>query len=201
MSDTPLHFATKFAAVECVQLLLTYSCDEGPNRVSLKTNIVNKMDKRADEVICERKGDEAVKRKIAELFENQYYVPMIRTDDKVMIGKPIKNFTPSKDTAAVAGPTSPENALKLFKHLKSPARKNADSSVRLCDAFKGYERDASKKCKEIGVPWAEYWQFLDATIDLVSDDGLTALEQHLRKKFNVSACHCNAYQMWLKLPL
>lgn len=177
-SETPLHFASKFGAHDCVKLLLSHP--------TCNTDKVNAQGKKAAEIICERKGDHATNANIAQLFENQYYVPVMRTDDEVIVSHPIKGFTPNKNTAALAGPTSPELANKLFKYLKSPVDKKSPASVRLRDSVKGLERDASNKCKEIGVQWTEYWEFLDARIDLASDEGLAAMEQHLRKISGVS---------------
>ena len=174
-----MHFASKFGAVNSVELLLSYPyCD---------ITKVNKQEKRACEVVCERKGDEAVRNKIRCLFENQYYVQMIRDGDNVLIEKPSRGFTPNKNIAAVAGPTSPEVADAIFKYLRSPARKTMPQTlVRLSDSFKGYERDASLKCREYGVQWLEYWPFLGMSVDLTSEEGFQTLESHFKKIYEVS---------------
>lgn len=36
--------------------------------------------------------------------------------------------------------------------------------------------------RELGHPWAEYWDFLDSFTDLSSADGLRKLEEYLNKK-------------------
>lgn len=36
--------------------------------------------------------------------------------------------------------------------------------------------------REMGHPWAEYWDFLDSFLDLSSNEGLRKLEEYLSRK-------------------
>ncbi|KAI1301939.1 Ankyrin repeat and LEM domain-containing protein 2 [Halotydeus destructor] len=174
--DTPLHFACKFGAEECLDVLLSYpQCD---------TEKINKLGKKAIESICERKGDNQTKERMLKLFENRYFVPVIREDDGTpKILPPCRDITspqsPIQSPTAYAGPMSPQQAEDFYGFLKSPVRKFKSHAIILSDHDKGVERVARAECRKIGVRWAEFWPFLDSCLDLASVEGLTVLEKHL----------------------
>lgn len=141
------------------------------------------MDKTALEAICERKGDADTKQIITTLFKKRIYVPLLRVEENVSVGEPSLNKDPR--TAANAGPMSPEQAQSLSVFLRSPARNSEISHIRLSDPLKGVERIARRKCSEMGINWSEWWPFLDAAIDLRSQQGLELLENHFRKVVSV----------------
>lgn len=171
--DTPLHFASKFASVDCVKLLLSY-----PQCV---VNQANKLGMTPAQVICDRKRDEAEKKKQLEiLFESIYYIPIMRTDDSVKVGPPQEKVD-SPDVKAVAGPLSPQLAQEMYKFLKSPDRKSPFAHIRLTDSQKGVEKMARAKCRQMNVRWVEYWPFLNFDVDLATKQGLDLLERHFEK--------------------
>lgn len=145
---------------------------------------MNKCLKTAHQVICERKSDASAKAQIELLFEPQLFIPVIRTDELIRVGRPEdqSRLKEESNVQAVAGPLSPPQAKDLFQYLRSPHRKGASADVRLSDQTKGVERMARTKCREMGVDWAEWWPFLDSKVDLSSPRGLQLFEQHLRKQ-------------------
>lgn len=172
--DTPLHFACKFGSVSCVRVLLSHKeCDRTK---------VNKLAKTAGQVICERKTDSSAKIQIEQLFQQQLYIPVIRTDDCIRVGRPedLVHLGQEANVQAVAGPLSPPQAQDLFQYLRSPHRTGTSAEVRLSDQSKGVERMARVKCREMGVEWVELWPFLNCNLDLSSPRGLHLLEQHLQ---------------------
>ena len=135
-------------------------------------------------MICERKPDSGIRVQIDLLFEQRFYIPVIRTDDCIRVGRPEDHVHLDEETnvQAVAGPLSPPQAQDLFQYLRSPHRKGASADVRLSDQSKGVERMARVKCREMGVEWAEWWPFLNCNADLSSPSGLQLLEQHLKTR-------------------
>ena len=140
------------------------------------------MGKTAHEAICERKTDANLRSQIELLFEQQLFIPIIRTDDSIRVGAPKHQqlLVQEENVRAAAGPLSPPQARDLFQYLKSPHRKGASADVRLTDHSKGVERMARKKCREMGVDWVEWWPFLQRNVDLSSLRGLELLEHHFK---------------------
>lgn len=173
--ETPLHFAAKFGAYSAVKVLLSFKeCD-----ISKR----NKFDQTAEETICERKhqDNKQLKDKIKLLFESRLFIPVIRTDDSVKLGRPTE-FLEGDDIEAVAGPMSPPQAKQMFHLLKSPDRKSPHTEARLSDSKKGIELMARVTCRQMGVDWVESWPFLNTKVDLASKKGLILMEQHLKKQ-------------------
>lgn len=171
--ETPLHFAAKFGAYSAAKVLLSFKeCD---------TQKKNKFGMKADQVICERKHqtNKELKDKIKLLFESRLFIPVIRTDDSVTVGRPTDSCE-GDDIEALAGPMSPPQAQEMFKLLKSPDRRNPQVEARLSDSKKGIERMARLTCRDMGVDWKEWWPFLQTKVDLSSIKGLKLLEQHLK---------------------
>ena len=154
------------------------------------TEKVNRNGQKASQIICERKGDARIKEEIRKRFESRHYVPLIRDDFKAQIGKPYKISTAepeiSGEVAALAGPMSPEQAQKLYDKLKSPLKCTpSQRKIRLTDSRKGLERIARNLCKEMDINFVEYWNFLNTSVDLRSEQGLQLLESHLRNVYYV----------------
>ncbi|XP_071488521.1 uncharacterized protein [Diadema antillarum] len=199
--ETPLHFASKFGYVECVQLLLEHpTCNK---------RVANKYGQTACEIVCTRyKGAdrENVKSKITELLDDHFYVPVWRAvDDSVpaVVGEPwspdvlesqsallsqqVKGspIEASLSLRALAGPMSPSEAADFHRDWKTPpsSSKKRAAAVRRGDSEKGIERLGRDLAYTRKVPWLEYWLFLDDFVDLASAEGLEMLEQHLKDKY------------------
>lgn len=129
--------------------------------------------------------DAAAREQIELLFQQHLYIPVIRTDDCIRVGRPedYSHLEEKTNVQAVAGPLSPPQARDLYQYLRSPHRqRNTLSEARLSDQSKGVERIARIRCREMGVEWIEWWPFLKASVDLSTRQGLDLLEQHLRSK-------------------
>lgn len=109
-NDTPLHIAAKWGADKVVEVLLSYpECDK------FKRNKYNKLAEDVStfnsfpysgccntflKVICERadnKTPASVKQRIQQLLCDNYYVPVLRTEDKTLpplIGEPFSPTSP-----------------------------------------------------------------------------------------------------------
>ncbi|XP_053210704.1 ankyrin repeat and LEM domain-containing protein 2-like [Panonychus citri] len=173
--DTPLHFATKFAAVDCVKLLLSYpDCDRGRP---------NKFNQVPYDVICSRKNDEKAKKQIKDHFEARFYVAINREFDRVTVCKPSETPPLDNSISGIAGPMSPKLAEEIYNTLKSPPKASSPRKfrIRFTDGSRGVERVASMECRRLHLNWVEYWPFLDCYIDLTSPEGLEMLENHLKK--------------------
>ncbi|RWS11063.1 ankyrin repeat and LEM domain-containing protein 2-like isoform X1 [Dinothrombium tinctorium] len=177
LCETPLHFACKHGAVKCVEILLSQNCD---------VEKVNKQNKKPIDCVCERGGNSEIRSEIISLFESRYYVSVIRDFDRVEIGKPDTKIPENTNVHAIAGPMSPNEAQKLYEHLKSPHRRgnSGELEIRLTDSQKGVERVARSICRSTQIKWTEFWPFLDCHVDLASDEGLRKLENHLRRMYD-----------------
>ncbi|KAK6637365.1 hypothetical protein RUM44_007781 [Polyplax serrata] len=197
-NDTPLHMAAKYGAVEVVQVLLSYAeCQ--------KNNAFNKFKELPKDIICSRVREpcEEAKAAIASMMEEQYFVPVLRSEDNSMQPKvgeafsfnnPLKLqndlLSPRMEIRAYAGPMSKEKADLLKKKWKMPTRvvRCTDSplALRLRDTEKGLEKTGRCLASELDVPWQEYWSFLDTFIDISSEAGLNLLETYMKTRFQES---------------
>ncbi|XP_060531948.1 ankyrin repeat and LEM domain-containing protein 2 isoform X1 [Cylas formicarius] len=204
--ETPLHIASKWGAVEVLEILVSYP--------ECNLDLKNKYGKTAEELICERlegrcdnNVKEDIKRKIAMLLSGSYYVPVLRTEDNTLppvIGEPFSPTTPpllNKDPLrprmeihAFAGPMDKKGADKFRKIWKTPPRSNFSSpglkspinhemvSLKVKDLNKGLERIGKQIAQDLNIAWKEYWYFLDSFVDIASEEGLTLLEKYLSVK-------------------
>ncbi|XP_063907784.1 ankyrin repeat and LEM domain-containing protein 2 isoform X2 [Zophobas morio] len=200
LNETPLHFASKFGAVDVVEVLVSFpDCDK---------TLKNKYGQTPDMIICDRCDNKekvsVLKKKIAMHLENCYYVPVLRAEDNSMpplVGEPFSPgksqvvnkdpLSPRLEIHAFAGPMNKEGADQFRKVWKTPPRtstpikpKNDNSlesvvALRYTDPSKGLERLGQKLANKFDVNWKEYWSFLDCFVDIASDEGLHLLENYL----------------------
>ncbi|KAG7203827.1 hypothetical protein KM043_013840 [Ampulex compressa] len=129
LNETPLHFAVKFGQKDVVRVLVSYShC--------IKT-LRNKYKQLPIDIICTRKRqeNERLKKEIQMLLEDQYYVPVLRSEDNTlqpMIGEPFSPTSPPRfntdpispriEVRAFAGPMSKTQAVEFRRKWKTPPR-------------------------------------------------------------------------------
>ncbi|XP_066511058.1 ankyrin repeat and LEM domain-containing protein 2-like isoform X2 [Hoplias malabaricus] len=204
--ETPLHFACKFGCAMVVNVLCSHP--------DIDKNSKNKYDQRPADVICERMKDKSkiqeVKQKISEYLEDRFYVPLLRACDnssQPVIAAPwspelMENRSPQLPRSprdpvmtvrAFAGPLSPSKADEFRRVWKTPPRERAGHfhHILKSDPDRGAERVGRDLARELGHPWAEYWDFLDSFVDLASAEGLGRLEEFLSKK-NTDRAHDEA---------
>lgn len=193
LNETPLHFATKFGAAKVVQILVAYpQCDK---------NAKNKFSQIPKDIICDRltSADTSLREEIASYLEEQFYVPVLRSEDnsiQPIVGQPFSHSSPLKidndvtspvmEVQAVAGPMPKETAQAFRKRWKTPPRIPGSPLIRrptLVDQVKGWEKVGRELAQEWKVAWKEYWPFLNAYTDLNTAEGLQLLEDYLRKRF------------------
>ncbi|XP_033351446.1 ankyrin repeat and LEM domain-containing protein 2 [Bombus vosnesenskii] len=129
LNETPLHFAVKFGLKNVVRILVSYPC-------CIKT-LPNKYKQLPIDIICTRtcQEDEGLKKEIRLLLEDQYYVPVLRSDDNTLqpvIGEPFSPtnllslntdpISPRLEVRAFAGPMTKSRALEFRKKWKTPPR-------------------------------------------------------------------------------
>lgn len=129
LNETPLHFAVKFGMKDVVRVLVSYPC-------CIKT-LPNKYKQLPIDIICSRANqeDEKLKKEIRTLLEEQYYVPVLRSEDNSMqpvIGEPFSPtspvnictdpISPRLEVRAFAGPMTKSRALEFRKKWKTPPR-------------------------------------------------------------------------------
>ncbi|KAL0273358.1 UNVERIFIED_CONTAM: hypothetical protein PYX00_006045 [Menopon gallinae] len=195
LNETPLHIAVKHGAVDIVEYLTSFP--------QCQRNLINKFNQQPKDIICARVNNpsEAVKDAIANMLEEQYYIPVLRDEDNILQPRVGETFSPLKPlnltedllsprvvVRAYAGPMSEEIAEIFKKKWKSPLRSAKNSSqssyLKLRDVEKGLERVGRNLALELTVPWKEYWPFLDTFVDLSSEEGLQMLEQYLKRRFD-----------------
>ncbi|XP_014475700.1 PREDICTED: ankyrin repeat and LEM domain-containing protein 2 isoform X2 [Dinoponera quadriceps] len=139
LNETPLHFAVKFGHKDIVRILVSYS-------QCVKT-LRNKYEQQPIDIICSRKcqEDEDLKREIRLLLEDQFYVPVLRTEDNTYqptIGEPFSPsstfisslnkdpISPRLEVRAFAGPMSKPQALEFRRKWKTPPRTISTSAKK-----------------------------------------------------------------------
>ncbi|KAL6425968.1 hypothetical protein ACFW04_008932 [Cataglyphis niger] len=206
LNETPLHFAVKYGYIDVVRVLVSYS-------KCIKT-LPNKYKQLPVDIICSRKHqkDENLKREIRMLLEDQFYVPVLRTEGNAcppIIGEPFSPtrplslnrdpISPRVEVKAFAGPMTKSQAVEFRKKWKTPPRvtpkkgqgdafnigNSPSLALRLQDMEKGLERVGRDLAQECHVPWKEYWSFLKDFADFRSDEGLVKLENYLEERFKL----------------
>ncbi|XP_015596881.1 ankyrin repeat and LEM domain-containing protein 2 isoform X2 [Cephus cinctus] len=129
LNETPLHFAAKFGLKEVVRVLVSY-----PQCVK---TLRNKYQQTPAEITCSRRfsEDETLKREIRNLLEDQYYVPVLRSEDNTLqpsIGEPFSPTSPPQfkldpispilEVKAFAGPMTKSQAMEFRRKWKTPPR-------------------------------------------------------------------------------
>ncbi|KAK9731186.1 hypothetical protein QE152_g13819 [Popillia japonica] len=206
LNETPLHFAVKFGAVKAVEVLVSFpQCDR---------NVRNKYGKLPSQIICDRcdgYSAEKIKTQIAALLEENYYVPVLRSEDNCtppIIGEPFSPASPPTlnvdplrsrmEIRAYAGPMDKSGADKFRKLWKTPPRieRRSSSHPNLCNNFhtmatlklkdheKGLETVGRELASKYEIGWKEYWPFLGGFIDLGTMEGLQQLENYLESRNN-----------------
>ncbi|XP_076628360.1 ankyrin repeat and LEM domain-containing protein 2 [Colletes latitarsis] len=139
LNETPLHFAVKFGLKDVVRVLVSYPC-------CIKT-LPNKYKQLPIDIICSRTcQDKELKKEIRMLLEDQYYVPVLRSDDNTLqplIGEPFSPpnalslntdpISPRLEVRAFAGPMTKSRALEFKKKWKTPPRLNMTPVKRITE--------------------------------------------------------------------
>ncbi|XP_060830674.1 ankyrin repeat and LEM domain-containing protein 2 [Bombus pascuorum] len=175
LNETPLHFAVKFGLKNVVRILVSYPC-------CIKT-LPNKYKQLPIDIICTRtcQEDEGLKKEIRLLLEDQYYVPVLRSDDNTLqpvIGEPFSPtnllslntdpISPRLEVRAFAGPMTKSRALEFRKKWKTPPRlrmtpiKKTDNESNAIDSPTNNLalrlQDAEKGLERVGRDLAEEYQ-------------------------------------------
>ncbi|XP_064608265.1 ankyrin repeat and LEM domain-containing protein 2-like [Liolophura sinensis] len=216
--ESPLHFACKFGYAEVVEVFASHP--------STDRKRVNKHGETPSQVVCSRCSSpcKSLSERIQSLLEDSCFVPLLRSDDNCsqpVIGEPWSPESaqrsvlaptassqsprdPQLVVRAYAGPMSPAVADTFHRHWVTPPSGSPDhvkrrlSEIRREDCDKGIERIGRKLAHDLKVPWAEYWQFLKAYVDLRSSQGLSLLNNHLRGQYlNLFPEECAIDQGWL----
>ncbi|XP_043801025.1 ankyrin repeat and LEM domain-containing protein 2 homolog isoform X2 [Apis laboriosa] len=172
-ADRPDMF--KFGLKNVVRVLVSYPC-------CIKT-LPNKYKQLPIDIICSRicQEDEELKKEIRLLLEDQYYVPVLRSDDnslQPMIGEPFSPtsplslntdpISPRLEVRAFAGPMTKSRALEFRKKWKTPPRlcmtpiKKTDDESNAIDSPTNNLalrlQDAEKGLERVGRDLAEEYQ-------------------------------------------
>ncbi|XP_076230807.1 ankyrin repeat and LEM domain-containing protein 2 isoform X1 [Calliopsis andreniformis] len=176
LNETPLHFAVKFGLKDVVRVLISYPC-------CIKT-LPNKFKQLPIDIICSRSHQEnkELKQEIRFLLEEQYYVPVLRSDDNTLqpvIGEPFSPtrplnlktdpISPRLEVRAFAGPMTKSRALEFRKKWKTPPRlrltpvkKITDDESNVTDSSMNNValrlQDTEKGLERVGRDLAEEYQ-------------------------------------------
>uniref|UniRef100_A0A1B6BZT8 Uncharacterized protein n=1 Tax=Clastoptera arizonana TaxID=38151 RepID=A0A1B6BZT8_9HEMI len=198
-NETPLHFATKFGAARVVQVLVAYpQCNKTAR---------NKFMQTPSDIICSRLNgaEAALKEEIAGYLEEQFFVPVLRSDDECSpprVGEPFSPTSPpplmetkgnvkspTYEVQALAGPMPKPQAMAFRKRWKTPPRNPGSPTCHspLKDPERGWEKIGRELAHEWHVTWKEYWPFLNSYTDFKTSEGLQLLEDYLNIRFK-EAC-------------
>ncbi|XP_071645342.1 ankyrin repeat and LEM domain-containing protein 2 [Temnothorax longispinosus] len=176
LNETPLHFAVKFGFKDVVRVLVSYSQCSKTSK--------NKYDQRPIDLICSRKcqNDEALKHEIRMLLEDQFYVPVLRTEGNAcppVIGEPFSPINPLNlnrdpmsprvEVKAFAGPMTEKQAKEFRKKWKTPPRMTPkkgqgdapgimNSPIMNSPSIALRLQDTEKGLERVGRDLAEEWQ-------------------------------------------
>lgn len=116
LNETPLHFASKWGRYEIVELLTSYKeCKMRPN----------KYGEYPLDIVCHRtEKDEYIMNKIKVLLNEQYYIPVLRSEDKSTQPKIGEPFSPKKPLVLNTNILSPKIEIQAFAGPMS--KKDAD---------------------------------------------------------------------------
>ncbi|CAL7945140.1 unnamed protein product [Xylocopa violacea] len=166
----------KFGLKDVVRVLVSYPC-------CIKT-LPNKYKQLPIDIICSRtfQEDEELKKEIRFLLEEQYYVPVLRSDDNSLqpvIGEPFSPtsplslntdpISPRLEVRAFAGPMTKSRALEFRKKWKTPPRLHMTPIKRKMDDEPNIAnspinnitlrlQDAEKGLERVGRDLAEEYQ-------------------------------------------
>lgn len=189
-NETPLHFAVKDCAIDCVEVLTAYpQCDR---------YCKNKYGETPSMIIEKRSNlPDDYKNKYRTLLNDNFYVPVLRAEDNCtepVIGEPFSPTSPPNlngnplkprlEIHAYAGPMEKQEAEAFRKVWKKPARtlkNNIDPliTMRFRDMEKGLERLGKTLANKYRVEWKEYWPFLNSFADITTIEGLDLFEKYL----------------------
>lgn len=199
--EVPLHFACKHGFAEVVAVLISHPKTD--------KSVRNKYNETPKEIICSRVQNATadLKAEIKELMEGQYFVPLLRSEDnssqpfigtpwspessRCGVNVPPMSWSPRDPLMAVkacAGPMTPSKADLFHKRWNTPPSNSPEYvkrkfySTKREDSEKGLERIGRELAHDMGIPWVEYWDFLQTYTDMTSDDGLDLLEEYLQKQ-------------------
>ncbi|CAF0864148.1 unnamed protein product [Adineta ricciae] len=171
-NETPLHLGSKFGHYDVVCALL--------DEPSCSRDAVNKAGSTACDIICTRAKDKSKEKKIRQLFESTYYIPINTrkvTMEKIL-SKPVdeKTFKPILNTIqqksanlpieydndviliAFAGPTTYEVAMKFYTSVNSSTRGQARRTQNLLSSPKSpiyiVRSDAEKGWERVARSYA-----------------------------------------------
>ncbi|XP_063622788.1 ankyrin repeat and LEM domain-containing protein 2 [Cydia splendana] len=196
MNETPLHFAAKFGAEACVDVLTSFpQCNK---------QATNKFGEQPKDIICKRANNASPEcaRRILGMLEERFYVPVLHAEDGSAAPAIGRAFTPAMppeinrdplspryEILAFAGPMAAPEADSFRRKWKTPPRgpKLHAPAFRLQEMTKGLETVGRNLAEEMKVGWKEYWPFLDTFTDLRTPEGLALLENYLKTKYE-SAC-------------
>ncbi|XP_063366130.1 ankyrin repeat and LEM domain-containing protein 2 homolog [Cydia amplana] len=196
MNETPLHFAAKFGAEACVDVLTSFpQCNK---------QATNKFGEQPQDIICKRANNASPEcaRRILGMLEERFYVPVLHAEDGSAAPAIGRAFTPAEppeinrdplspryEILAFAGPMAAREADSFRRKWKTPPRgpRLQQPAFRLQEMTKGLETVGRNLAEEMKVGWNEYWPFLDTFTDLRTPEGLALLENYLKTKYE-SAC-------------